>query len=149
MKRGQISMDLLFAVALMSITVLGLIGLSSQQVHGAGVLDATAKLKVYSINLRDTVVKAYSMGGGIAVREDFPFTLSPGDSVNVTLNASSRELVVTAFISGEKYRTVQSLPIPLASDSKVELNSNSPTLWIVTRYNETAGMVDVRLSKSP
>ena len=149
MKRAQLSIDLLFAVTLISLTVMSLISLSTHEAEGARTFDTLAQLKVFSVDLRDTVTKVYAVGGGFSVRKAAPFELNPGDRIVVTLNASTDTLEVSALVGGRTYRTTQPLPVPLLSNSSVTLNSTVQTLWITARYNETAGMVNVAVSKSP
>ena len=149
MKRAQLSIDLLFAVMLISLTVMSLISLSTHEAEGAQTFDTLAQIKVFSIDLRDTVTKVYAIGGGFSVRKTAPFELDPGDGIVVTLNASTNALEVSALVGGRTYRTVQQLPVPLLSSSSVTLNSTVRTLWVVARYNETAGMVNVTVSTNP
>ncbi len=149
MKRAQLSIDLLFAVTLISLTVLSLVSMSTHEAQGARTLDTMAKLKVFTVDLRDTVTKVYSVGQGFSVRKDSPLILGAGDAINVTLNASSDSVEVSALIGGKRYFTAQKLPVPLVSNSTVELNSTVESLWVVATYNETAGMVDVKVSQNP
>ncbi len=149
MKRAQLSIDLLFAVTLISLTVLSLVSMSTHEAQGARTLDTVAKLKVFAVDIRDTVVKVYSAGNGFSVRKDSPIVLGPGDVINVTLNASSDSVEVSALIGGKRYFTTQKLQVPLVSNSTVKLNSTMGSLWVVATYNETAGMVDVKVSQNP
>ncbi|WP_297464325.1 hypothetical protein [Thermococcus sp.] len=146
MGRGQISIDLLFAVTLVMLTVVSLINLSAQEMEGARVIDRTAQLKVFAVELRDSVVKVYSSGGGFAVRKEVPLKLHPGENVRVTLDNSTNALVVTAWIGGKSYRVAQRLPVPLSKKTSVKLTATDPSLWIIASYNETTGMVDVEVS---
>ncbi|WP_297504091.1 hypothetical protein [Thermococcus sp.] len=149
MKRAQLSIDLLFAVTLISLTILSLVSMSVHEAQGARTLDTMAKLKVFTIDLRDTVTKVYSTGQGFAVRKDSPILLAAGDIINVTLNASSDQVEVSALIGGRRYFTAQKLQVPLVSDSNVTLSSSNEIMWVVAAYNETVGMVDVRVKQHP
>ena len=147
MRKAQLSLDLLFAVVLISITVLSLLSLSFQEAQGARTLDTMAKLKVFTVDLRDTVTKVYSVGPGYSVRKELPLNLKPGDAVWVTLNATSNTVEVEALVSGNRYFTSQKLPVRLVSTTSLELTPGSTTFWVVATYNETVGMVDVKLSR--
>jgi len=149
MRRAQLSLDLLFAVTLVSLTVLSLVTMSTHEAQGARALDTMAKLKVFAVDMRDTVTKVYSTGPGFSVEKTSPLRLSAGDSIRVTLNASSDSVEVSAIIGGKRYFTAQRLQVPLVSNSTVELSATSETLWVVATYNETVGMVDVRVSQTP
>ncbi|WP_054841100.1 hypothetical protein [Thermococcus peptonophilus] len=72
MGRGQLSIDVIFALTLITLTVLSLVSLASHQVESAELMDKTSKLKVFAIDLRDTVVKVYSSGGpGFSVKKRY------------------------------------------------------------------------------
>lgn len=149
MRKAQLSLDLLFAVTLMTLTVVSLISLATHEVEGARAFDASTRLKVFTIDLRDTVTKVYAAGDGFAVRKTIPFELKSGEYVKVILNATSNELKVEAEINGGKYTTVQRIPVPLISNSTVTLTPSNNELWIVCQYNETAGGIDVKVSENP
>ncbi|AMQ18916.1 hypothetical protein [Thermococcus peptonophilus] len=147
MGRGQLSIDVIFALTLITLTVLSLVSLASHQVESAELMDKTSKLKVFAIDLRDTVVKVYSSGPGFSVKKTVPMNLSAGDEITVVLNSTSGRLEVSAVIGGERYRVYQNLPVPLVATSSVTLNSASPDLWVYATYNQTAGAIDVRVKK--
>lgn len=149
MKRAQLSLDLMFAVTLVALTVLSLISLATHEVEGAHTFDASAKVKVFAIDLRDTVTKVYAVGDGFAVMKEVPFELESGDYVKVTLDGPSSELKVEAELGGTKYTTVQKIPVPIASNTTVTLTPSNNEFWVICEYNETAGGIDVRLSESP
>ena len=149
MRRAQLSIDLLFAVTLVSLTVVGLIGLSTQEIEGTKTFDAITQLKVFSVDLRDTVSKVYSVGDGFSIRKDAPFPLGPGENLTVTLNSTSNRMEIVAVIDGRTYKTEQQLQVPIISNSSVTLNSTIKSLWVVAKYNETLGMVDVKVQTSP
>jgi hypothetical protein len=149
MKRAQLSIDLLFAITLISLTAVSLISLSTHEAEGARTFGTLAQLKVFSIDLRDTVTKVYSIGDGFSVQKRAPFSLGPGENITVTLNASTNSVEIRAVIGGRKYKTAQQVPVPIVSNSSVTLNSTVQTFWVVATYNETAGMMNVTLSQSP
>ncbi|NJE00516.1 hypothetical protein [Thermococcus sp. JdF3] len=149
MREAQLSLDLLFAVTLMTLTVVSLISLATHEVEGARNLDTSTKVKVFAIDLRDTIVKVYAAGDGFAVKKTPPFELKSGEYLEITLNETSNELKVEAEINGGKYTTVQRIPVPLISNSTVTLTPSNNELWIVCQYNETAGGMDVRVSEKP
>jgi len=149
MKRAQLSLDLMFAVTLVALTVLGLISLATHEVEGAQTFDASAKLKVFAIDIRDTVTKVYAAGEGFGVMKMVPFELENGDYVKVTLDGPSGELRVEAEIGGTKYTTVQKIPVSIASNTTVTLTPSNNEFWVVCGYNNTVGGVDVRLTESP
>ncbi|BAD85855.1 hypothetical protein, conserved [Thermococcus kodakarensis KOD1] len=147
MGRGQLSIDVIFAFTLITLTVLSLVSLASRQVESAELTDKTSKLKVFAIDLRDTVTKVYSSGPGFSVKKTVPMNLRAGDKITVVLNSTSGRLDVSAVIGGEHYRVYQNLPVPLVATTNVTLNSTSPDLWVYATYNQTAGAIDVRVKK--
>jgi len=146
--RAQISLDAIFAFTLITLTVLSLVNLSAQEVGGVKSLDTAAQLKVFAISLRDAVVQVYSTEGNVSLRKELPFNLSSGEWVNVTLN-STGTLWVVARIRGKTYVTMERVPVFIGSSTEVSLGPGSDVLWVVGRYNDTTGVTDVRLSKTP
>ena len=149
MKRGQISIDLLFAVTLVSLTMLSLVSIATQETVASSTLDATAKLKVFSIDLRDTIVKAYSLGTGFSVQKRLPFILGSDDEVRIILNSTNGNLVIYATLDGRSYNTTQRIAVPITRDSSITLYPNDTTFWISIVYNKTEGTVNVLLTKTP
>jgi len=147
--RGQISLDAIFAVTLVTLTILSLVSLSTHAVGGAEPLNRAAQLKVFAISLRDTVVQVYSTTGNFSVRKELPFRLSQGEWVNVTLNATTGTLWVVARIKGEEYITMEKIPVFVESTTSVILAPENETLWVVGRYDSEKGVMDVKLSKNP
>ena len=147
--RAQLSIDLLLAVALVSITLVGLVNIAQENIAGAKEMDGAAKVKVFAIDLRDTVAKVYAAGDGFAVKKTFPFKLDGGDYVVVYLNSTSKTVQVTARLGGNLYTTLQPLQVPLLADSSVTLTPSDPSLWVVCEYNETLGGRNVEVKKSP
>ncbi len=147
MGRGQLSLDLMFAVTLIMLTLVGAVSVANHEVKSARTIDSASKLKVFAIDVRDTVIKAYSSGPGFIVRKSYPFPLEGNDEVQVVLNATDNRLKVSARLSGDTYVVYQDLPIRLVATSTVTLNSTVRTFKVVVRYNETVGAYDVRLEK--
>ncbi len=141
MKRGQLSLDLLFAVTLIAITMLNIIYTADEQITYTQTLDVTARLKIFSIDLRDTVIKAYSIGEGYSLRKQVPFTLNAGDNIIVTLNSTLNVLQINATIDNVRYYVVQNITVPIYVDSRVVLNSTVTSFWI--EVNRTGDVIYV------
>ncbi len=145
--RGQISLDFLFAVTLMALLTLNLVYIGTSQRTGAEAFDVTTKLKVFSIDVRDSVTKVYSIGSGFEVKKEIPFELKNGDYVIVRLNNATDSVQIAAQIGGKEYYVEQKLQVPLYKESVILLQAGSGTsFWIRGIYNETEGRVDVVLS---
>ncbi len=130
MKRGQLSLDLLFAVTLISITMLNVIYTANEQIAYTQTLDTTAKLKIFSISLRDTIVKVYAVGDGYSVKKKLPFSLNPGDSVRIVLNSTSNTLQINATLDNVAYYIVQNITIPVYVTSNITLTYTATEFWI-------------------
>jgi len=145
MKRGQISLDFLFAVTLIGITALNIVYVaSSERVHSE-TFDTVSKLKAFSIDVRDSVVKVYSSGNGFTLRKDLPMELGAGDNVTLVL-APPDKLLINATIGGRRYSVIQKVPLSLHRKSSVVLTSENRAFLIRAQYNETGGWIDVTLS---
>ncbi|NJE05779.1 hypothetical protein E3E36_06400 [Thermococcus sp. M36] len=145
MGRGQITIDLLFAITLVTITMLSLVSFAVSERASATVLDTGAKLKVFSVELRDAVVKAYSGGGGFRLKKVSPIPLSAGDNITVSFDGNRNRIVIDASIGGRKYRVVQNSMIPFHENSTVVLTQNNTEFWVAVVYNQTEGLLHVRL----
>ncbi len=143
MRRGQLSLDLLFAVTLIAITMLNVIYTANEQIAYTQTLDTTARLKIFSISLRDSIVKAYAMGNGYSVRKTLPFSLNAGDSMTIVLNSTANILQVNATIDGVSYYIVQNITVPLHVTSNITLTSATTEFWIYA--NRTGDEVYVTL----
>ncbi|WP_461867090.1 hypothetical protein [Thermococcus sp.] len=130
MRRGQLSLDLLFAVTLIAITMLNIIYTANEQITYTQTLDVTARLKIFSIDLRDSIVKAYSVGDGYSLRKQMPFSLNTGDSIIVTLNSTLNVLQINATVNNIQYYIVQNITVPIYTDSRIILNSTTTSFWI-------------------
>jgi len=131
MKRGQISIDFLFAVVLVSLTLLGLIVSGVSQAKEVSLLGKGAQLKVFAVDVRDSVSQVYASGPGIVVVKAPPFPLTGDDWINVTLN-TNQTLVITAQLDGKHYLVIQRLQVPIKIQSSVLLTPNNDTFRIVS-----------------
>jgi uncharacterized protein (UPF0333 family) len=147
MKRGQLSLDLMFAVTLIMLTLVSALSLASHQEESARTLDSASKLKVFAIDIRDTVIKAYASGPGFTIKKRYPYELKGNDEVLIVLNSTDNRLEVSAKLDGSTYTVYQDIPIKLVATTSVILNSTVRTFNVTVHYNETAGAVDVRLEK--
>ncbi|MBP1911751.1 hypothetical protein [Thermococcus stetteri] len=146
MKKGQLSIDFMFAVVLVMITVLDLVYIASGEQARAEDFDVAAKVKAFTIDVRDTVVKVYSMGDGYKVRKEVPLNLGPGDSVSVVLDSADNKIKILARVGEKSYYSEQRVPVPVYESSSVTLNSVSRDFWIVAEYNKTEGKTYVTFS---
>jgi hypothetical protein len=146
MRKGQVSIDLLFAVTLMMLTVLNLVYIASSQTTQAESFDTLTKVKVFSVSLRDTVTKVYAVGDGFKVRMEFPIELKSGDSVIIELDNSTDKLEVVANIGGKMYTIYQDIPFSLTKSSKITLTPENRYFWVVGEYDEKEGKLYVTLS---
>ncbi|ASI98346.1 hypothetical protein [Thermococcus celer] len=145
MRKGQISLDFLFAVTLIAITMVNLVHIASIEQAHSEAFDTVAKLKAFSIDVRDTVVKAYAVGDGFTVRKRLPIELDSGDEVTIKLIAPSN-ITIDAYIGGESYHVVQRAQVPIYKNSKVTLTATNMEFNVTATYNEAEGRVDVVLS---
>ena len=127
--KAQISIDFLIALTLITITAVNLISLGLSQMKDAETFDTSSKLKVFAIDVRDTVAKVYSSGRGFKIRKSWPFNLGPGDNITIALQTPGM-LNITAFIGGEKYIVIEKLQVPITQNTSVILQINSPDFWI-------------------
>jgi len=123
MRRAQITFDFLIAIMLITVTVAGIVSIASGEIANARTFDTASKLKVLAVDLRDTVVQLYSTGGGFTVRKEVPFEINSGDSVTITLNATTNSVEITAKLGGKSYRVAQKLQVPLYETSSITLSS--------------------------
>ncbi|NJE54614.1 hypothetical protein [Thermococcus sp. 21S9] len=129
--RGQISLDLLFAVAIISITMLSVMNVALSEKTETEVLGTSAQLKAFAIDLRGTVARLYSSPGMTVVKEA-PVELGPGDWINVTLTADGY-LRVRAQIGGREYVVVEKLQVPPGTTSSVLLTQSAPVFKVSSR----------------
>ncbi|HII60342.1 hypothetical protein [Pyrococcus horikoshii] len=127
--RSQVSIDFLIALTLVTITALNLISLGLTQMEEAKSFDLSSKVKVFAIDVRDTVTKVYSCGEGFAVKKTWPFELNPGDEIIVSLETSGI-VNVTLITGGKRYTVIERLQVPIAENSSVILTTEKRNFWI-------------------
>ena len=146
MRKGQISLDFLFAVTLISILTLNLVYIGTTQKTQAETFDLTTKAKVFAIDVRDSVAKVYAMGDGFKVKKDLPFRLQSGDSVVVLLDNVTDVIVIMGTVGGKRFYVEQKSQIPIYVRSKVVLTTGHSSFWVRAVYNKTEGRLYVELS---
>ena len=137
--RGQISLDLLFAVMLVSLTVIGLVGWGMNQAGETTTMGKAAQLKVLAVDVRDSVAKVYASGPGFTVIKELPFQLKTGEWVNITLY-ENQTLLVRAELGGKEYRVVERLQVPVGVTSSVLLLPGNETFQITAVRLNTGGV---------
>ncbi|WP_297534614.1 hypothetical protein [Thermococcus sp.] len=137
--RGQISLDLLFAVMLVSLTVIGLVGWGMNQAGETTTMGKAAQLKVLAVDVRDSVAKVYASGPGFTVIKELPFQLKTGEWVNITLY-KNQTLLVRAELGGKEYRVVERLQVPVGVTSSVLLLPGNETFQITAVRLNTGGV---------
>jgi len=142
---GQITFDFMIAFMLISVTVAGAVSLANGELSTATTLDKTARLKAFAVDVRDTVTKVYSIGGGFTVVKDCPIELGKGDSISITLNSSSNSVTVEAVLSGKRYLVVQRLQVPVYTTTSVTLDGERSSFNITAVYNAAEGRTYVTL----
>ncbi len=146
MKRGQISLDFLFAVTLIALTMVNLVYIANSERSHAETFDTATKIKIFSVDVRDSLAKVYAVGDGFKVRKNAPFKLYEGDYINITLSPTGNLINVTAVVSGEIYQVTQKSPIPIWRKSSVKLTPSDPEFYITAEYNRTEGRLYVQVS---
>ncbi|MCD6373068.1 MAG: hypothetical protein J7L37_05930 [Thermococcus sp.] len=146
MRKGQISLDFLFAVTLISILTLNLVYIGTTQKTQAETFDLTTKAKVFAVDIRDSVAKLYGLGDGFRVRKEIPFNLRPGDYVEVLLDNSTNTIAIAGEVGGKKFYTQIKSQVPIYEKSVIKLYPGKESFWIVATYNSAEGRVDVEVS---
>ncbi|EHR79174.1 hypothetical protein OCC_01554 [Thermococcus litoralis DSM 5473] len=126
--RAQISLDLLFAFVLVTLTVLNLIYLSNSEIAHAESFDVMAKVRVFSAEIVDHTAKLYAVGEGYSLKEEPPQI--EGAEFNITFNGAENKIIVNVTVSGKSYWVVKNSTVPIANASIV-VESND-TFWIKT-----------------
>jgi len=132
--RGQVSIDLLFALAIVAITMLSLVNIAAGEYREAQVIDASAQLRAFAIDLRGTVARLYSSPGMTVIKEA-PLPLGPGEWINVTLREDGY-LRISARIGNLDYTVVQELQVPPGRTSSVLLTANASRFAMTSRWGE-------------
>ncbi|WP_297509195.1 hypothetical protein [Thermococcus sp.] len=145
MRRGQISMDLLFAVTIISLTVVSLMNVALSEKIEVENFGRTAQLKLFAIDVRDTIARVYSAGSGMMVVKSSPLILEEGEWINITAFKNGT-LKVLASIGGREYIVVERLQISPGNTSSVLLTADSPNFRIETREIPGGG-IEVILAK--
>ncbi|WP_240920769.1 hypothetical protein [Thermococcus sp. CX2] len=144
--RAQISLDFLFAVTLITLTMVNLVYIASSETSYAETFDVITKLKVFSIDVRDSVTKVYAVGDGFSIKKELSMSLDAGDKVTVTLVPSNDTIMINATIAGRKYLVIQKSPVPIYRESSVTLTAAKKEFHIVATYNETEERLYVDVS---
>ncbi|AIF68588.1 hypothetical protein PAP_00725 [Palaeococcus pacificus DY20341] len=142
--RGQVSLDILFAILLITLTVVNLTYLATSEVGHAETFDTLASVKTLSITIRDHITKVYAVGEGFKKKEVLPFELDTGDSVRIQLDGTSNLIIINVTIEGKSYTITQNSTVPLTT-SNVTLTSSKREFWIVANYNSTEEMLYVKV----
>ena len=142
MKKAQISLDLLFAVLLILLTMVNLTYLASSEIAHSQMFGTISEVKTFSISLRDHITKVYAAGEGFKKKEVLPFNLDTGESVKIRLDNSSNSIIINATIDGKSYTITQRSDVPV-KDSSITLTSSKREFWIVTEIS--GGVLHVKI----
>ncbi len=143
MKRGQLSLDLLFAVLLIIVTLTNITYLATSEISHAESFDTFTKVRLFSSTLVDHSAKVYAIGEGYKVREVAPDL--NGGTIRVVFDGATNKIIVNATVNGRSFWIVKNSTVPL-STSSVNLTS-SEEFWITAYYNTTEGMLYVKVEK--
>ncbi|WP_457753918.1 hypothetical protein [Thermococcus sp.] len=143
MKRGQLSLDLLFAVLLIIVTLTNITYLATSEISHAERFDTFTKVRLFSSMLVDHSAKVYAIGEGYKVREIVPDL--NGGTIRVVFDGATNKIIVNATVNGRSFWIVKNSTVPL-STSSVNLTS-SEEFWITAYYNTTEGMLYVKVEK--
>ncbi|ALM76308.1 hypothetical protein [Thermococcus barophilus] len=143
MKRGQLSLDLLFAVLLIIVTLTNLTYLATSEISHAESFDTFTKVRLFSSTLVDHSAKVYAIGEGYKVREVAPDL--NGGTIRVVFDGATNKIIVNATVNGRSFWIVKNSTVPL-STSSVNLTSGEE-FWITVYYNTTEGMLYVKVEK--
>jgi len=142
MRKAQISLDLLFAIFLILLTLVNLTYLATSETTHSEMFSTISEVKTFSISLRDHITKVYAVGEGFKKKEVFPFNLESGESIRIHLNSSSNSIIINATIDGKSYTITQRSDVPL-KDSNVTLTNSKREFWISTEIS--GGMLYVKV----
>lgn len=126
--RGQVSLDLLFAFVLVTLTVLNLIYLSNSEIAHAESFDVMAKVRVFSAEIVDHTAKVYAVGEGYSLKEETPQIKNA--SFNITFNGVENKIIVNVTVNGKSYWIVKNSTVPVANASISVYSGES--FWIKT-----------------
>lgn len=139
--RGQLSIDLMFAVLMIIVTITNLTYLATTEISHSEELDVLTKVKVFSISLSDHVSKVYATGRGYKIKEIAPNL--DGGSIRVIFNGTENTITVNASVNGKNFWIVRNSTVPLYT-SNVTLSSGEE-FWLVAYYDENEGMLYVKV----
>ncbi|MBO8175120.1 MAG: hypothetical protein H0Z18_07675 [Thermococcus sp.] len=143
MKKGQLSLDLLFAVLLIMVTITNITYLATSEITHAESFDTFTKVKLLSSTLVDHSAKVYAIGEGYKIREVAPDL--NGGTIRIIFDGTTNRIIVNATVNGRSFWITKNSTVPLYTSS-VDLNSNEE-FWIVAYYNTTEGMLYVKVEK--
>lgn len=143
MKKGQLSLDLLFAVLLVMIIITNITYLATSEIGHAETFDILTKVKLFSSTLVDHTAKVYAIGEGYKIREVAPDL--NGGTIRVVFDGTTNRIIVNATVNGKSFWITRNSTVPLYT-STVNL-SNNEEFWIVAYYNSTEGMLYVKVEK--
>ncbi|RLF83412.1 hypothetical protein DRN44_01080 [Thermococci archaeon] len=126
--RGQLSLDLLFAFVLVTLTMLNLIYLANNEMAHAESFDVMAKVRVFSAEIVDHTAKVYAVGEGYSLKEEAP--VISGAVFNVTFDGTTNKIIVNATVDGKRYWIVKNSTVPIANAS-ISVTSGG-SFWIKT-----------------
>jgi len=126
--RGQLSLDLLFAFVLVTLTMLNLIYLANNEMAHAESFDVMAKVRVFSAEIVDHTAKVYAVGEGYSLKEEAP--VISGAVFNVTFDGTTNKIIVNATVDGKNYWIVRNSPVPI-TNALIVVNSGE-SFWITT-----------------
>jgi len=142
MRKAQISLDLLFAIFLILLTLVNLTYLATSETAHSEMFSTISEVKTFSISLRDHITKVYAVGEGFKKKEVFPFNLESGENIRIHLNSSSNSIIINATIDGKSYTITQRSDVPL-KDSNVTLTNSKREFWVSTEIS--GGMLYVKV----
>jgi hypothetical protein len=139
--RGQLSIDLMFAVLMIIVTITNLTYLATTEISHSEELDVLTNVKIFSISLSDHVSKVYATGRGYKIKEIAPNL--DGGSIRVIFNGTENTITVNASVNGRSFWIVRNSTVPLYT-SNVTLSSEEE-FWLVAYYDENEGMLYVKV----
>lgn len=126
--RGQLSLDLLFAFVLVTLTILNLIYLANNEMAHAESFDVMAKVRVFSAEIVDHTAKVYAVGEGYRLKEEAPQI--SGATFRISFNGATNKIIVNVTVDGKSYWIVKNSTVPMTNASIV-VNSGE-SFWITT-----------------
>jgi len=132
--RGQLSLDLLFAFVLVTLTMLNLIYLANNEMAHAESFDVMAKVRVFSAEIVDHTAKVYAVGEGYSLKEETPQIKDARFDITFVnkIENKTREnkIIVNVTVNGKSYWIVKNSTVPVANASISVYSGES--FWITT-----------------